>query len=71
MSAAFRDGKGRSPEIGTLPETMRSVLAPVLQQIESLSEQIHTCDKELEQIARTQYPETELPPLHGLTLERA
>ena len=47
-------------EIGTLPETMRSVLEPVLRQIESLSEQIHACDKELEQIARKQYPETEL-----------
>jgi transposase len=47
-------------EIATLPEAVRRVLEPVLQQIEGLSEQIDACDKELEQIARTQYPETEL-----------
>lgn len=46
-------------EIAALPEAVRSVLEPVLQQVESLSEQIHSCDQELERIARTQYPETE------------
>jgi transposase len=47
-------------EIGALPEGVRGVLEPVLQQVESLSEQIQVCDRELEQIARTHYPETEL-----------
>lgn len=50
----------RAEEIQSVPAQVRSVLAPVLQQIESLSEQIQACDKELEQIAGSQYPETEL-----------
>jgi transposase len=47
-------------EIQVLPAGVRQVLEPVLQQIESLTEQIDICDQGLEQIARTQYPETEL-----------
>jgi transposase len=47
-------------QIQVLPAGMRQVLEPVLQQIESLTEQIDISDQELEQIARTQYPETEL-----------
>lgn len=47
-------------EIGALPEAVRNVLEPLLQQVESLSEQINASDKELEQIARIEYPETEL-----------
>lgn len=32
----------------------------MLEQIESLTEKIHQCDRKIEQIARTKYPETEL-----------
>ena len=43
-----------------LPELLREVLRPLVEQVESLTEQIHQCDQKLEQIARNQYPETEL-----------
>lgn len=43
-----------------LPAAVRQVLEPLLQQVAGLTEQIHACDKRIEQIARTQYPETEL-----------
>jgi transposase len=43
-----------------LPEPLRKVLEPLAQQIESLTEQIHQADQRLEQIARREYPETEL-----------
>ena len=47
-------------ELEPLPAGLRSVLQPLLQQIETLTEQIQACDQQLEQIARSQYPETEL-----------
>jgi transposase len=43
-----------------LPQPLREVLEPLVQQVKSLSEQIQHCDQKLEQIARSQYPETEL-----------
>jgi transposase len=43
-----------------LSEPLREVLKPLVKQVESLTEQIQQCDQKLEQIARTQYPETEL-----------
>jgi len=43
-----------------LPEALRQVLKPVLQTIEHLTAQIKAADKELEQIARNNYPETKL-----------
>ncbi len=43
-----------------LPEGLRDRLRPVLEQVESLTEKIHELDGNIEQIARTQYPETEL-----------
>jgi transposase len=46
-------GKGLSP-------VLRQVLEPLLGQIESLTGKIKECDVKVEQIARTEYPETEL-----------
>jgi transposase len=43
-----------------LPAPVREVLAPLLEQVACLSEQIQACDERIEQIARTQYPETGL-----------
>ena len=43
-----------------LPAEMRATLRPLLEQVESLTEKIHELDTNIEQIARTQYPETEL-----------
>lgn len=41
-----------------LPAELQGTLKPLLEQVESLTEKIKECDKELEQIARTEYPET-------------
>jgi transposase len=54
---ADRMGVERSQE---LPAELRAVLEPLLEQVESLTEKIHQCDRQLEQIARERYPETEL-----------
>ena len=43
-----------------LPQPLRKVLEPLAKQIELLTEQIHQADRGLEQIARSEYPETEL-----------
>jgi transposase len=43
-----------------LPAALQQVLKPLLEEVESLTEKIHGCDKRIEQIARTEYPETAL-----------
>jgi transposase len=43
-----------------LPVEVREVLQPLLEEVESLTEKIKECDGKIEQIARTEYPETEL-----------
>jgi transposase len=43
-----------------LPAEIQAVLKPLLEEVESLTEKIHACDKQIEQIARSKYPETEL-----------
>src|SRR5260370_831399 len=43
-----------------LPAGMRERLRPLLEQVESLTEQIKKLETKIEQIARTEYPETEL-----------
>jgi transposase len=43
-----------------LPERLREQLTPLLKEVESLTEKIQQLDQELEQIARTEYPETRL-----------
>jgi transposase len=44
----------------SLPAALQSVLQPLLAEVASLTEKIHACDKRIEQIARTEYPETKL-----------
>jgi hypothetical protein len=44
----------------SLPAKMRPVLEPLLKQVESLTEKIKDSDREIEQIARKDYPETAL-----------
>ncbi len=46
--------------LGGLPQELRQVLEPLAQQVEGLTEQIQEQDRKLEQIARNEYPETEL-----------
>ena len=43
-----------------LPPQVQVVLKPLLEEVESLTEKIQACDGRIEQIARTEYPETEL-----------
>jgi len=53
----------------TLPEPLREVLKPLARQVESLTEQIQEADRTLEQIARSEYPETQLlRQIHGVGL---
>jgi len=47
-------------KLDALPATVQPRLRPLLEQIETLTEQIHKLDTSLEQIAQIQYPETEL-----------
>ncbi len=42
----------------SLPEILRVALAPLLKQIEAVNEAIRDYDRQIEQIAATQYPET-------------
>lgn len=44
--------------MAALPAQMQAVLKPLLEEVESLTEKIHACDEQIEQIARTKYPET-------------
>jgi transposase len=44
----------------SLPEKLREPLRPLLQEVESLTEKIHESDQKVEQIARSEYPETQL-----------
>ena len=51
----------------SLPEGLRDTLNPLLEQVESLTEKIKESDVKIEQIARSQYPETELlTQVHGV-----
>ena len=43
-----------------LPAEVREGLQPLLAEVESLTVQIQACDERIEQIARTEYPETAL-----------
>ncbi len=44
----------------SLPAALQPVLQPLLEELESLSARIRACDERIEQIARSEYPETEL-----------
>jgi transposase len=43
-----------------LPAQLREALEPLIKEVESLTEKIHASDRKIEQIARTEYPETAL-----------
>lgn len=43
-----------------LPAGVREALRPLLEQVEALTEKIHAADRQIEQIARSQHPETAL-----------
>jgi transposase len=43
-----------------VPAELRTVLQPLIESVESMTEKIHECDRKLEQIARDRYPETKL-----------
>lgn len=45
-------------QMDNLPTWLQETLKPLLEQVESLTKKIKECEKELEQIARTEYPET-------------
>jgi transposase len=48
------------PRAEALPSRLRQVLQPLLKEVESLTEKIKKSDREIEQIARKNYPETAL-----------
>jgi transposase len=43
-----------------MPAPLRETLKPLLEEVESLTEKIQECDTKIEQIARSEYPETKL-----------
>jgi transposase len=45
---------------GSVPTKLRQLLEPLLKEVESLTEMIKDSDREIEQIARKDYPETAL-----------
>jgi transposase len=47
-------------KLEALPAQIRERLQPLIEEVESLTKKIHELDSTIEQIARTQYPETEL-----------
>ena len=47
-------------QLGSLPAVLQETLQPLAQQAASLTEQIQELDRQLEQIARKEYPETAL-----------
>jgi transposase len=47
-------------KLQSLPVELQETLQPLLQSVESLTEKIKACDVKIEQIARSEYPETEL-----------
>lgn len=54
-------------DLAELPGELKAVLMPLVGQVESLTGQIQECDRKLEQIARTEYPETKLlTQVHGV-----
>lgn len=47
-------------QLAGLPAALQAALRPLLEQVEGLTKQIHGCDERIEQIARSEYPETKL-----------
>ena len=44
--------------LANLPSELQAVLKPLVETVESITQQIHDCDERVEQIARSKYPET-------------
>ncbi len=59
LPACDADSMGTEQMAG-LPTGLQQTLKPLLEQVQGLTEKVKACDKELEQIARTEYPETKL-----------
>jgi transposase len=52
---------------GLIPALLESALAPILETLETISEQIKNYDRRIEQLSREKYPETELlTPVSGI-----
>ena len=49
-----------SGQLASLSQPLQDVLEPLMQQVETLTVRIQKSDRQIEQIARTKYPETEL-----------
>jgi transposase len=47
-------------QLESLPQPLQALLKPLLKQVESLTAEIKARDEQIEQIARTKYPETKL-----------
>jgi transposase len=47
-------------QLKSLPGPLQETLRPLLEEVESLTEKIHVYNERIEQIARNEYPETEL-----------
>lgn len=43
-----------------LPEELQEMLRPLVEEVETLTKRIKDCDRRIEELARTEYPETEL-----------
>ena len=50
----------RVERLAPLPEGLREPLTPLMREVESLTEKIQEYDRQVEQIARREYPETQL-----------
>ena len=46
-------------KLGKLPAALREVLEPLVEQVAALTKQIQASDQQIEEMARTKYPETE------------
>jgi transposase len=55
-----RRSDGRRERMESLPAGLQNSLRPLLEEVESLTEKIQALDQQVEQIARTDYPETGL-----------
>jgi len=59
LPACDADHVGAELAVG-MPTAVRQALTPLLEQVASLTEKIREAEAQIEQIARTEYPETEL-----------
>lgn len=66
LPACDADNLGTA-RLEALPGDLQAALKPLLEQVESMTVKIHALDQQLEQIARNEYPETQLlKPVSGV-----